>query len=159
MKKSVFVFVFLLSAVATAQDTIQVRMSVSQAREFCQRWFAALTRGEREVGESVESLLSEFYSEEIVLIDPNFPRPLVGKTAVAGYYRLILGNYPNWSFQIRGIYPTEKGFVLYYEGHVPGVVESFLGSDILEFDERGKITKLIEFYDRQPFIEASSGNK
>ena len=154
---SILVFsIFLnLDYSLAANEVIQVRMSKSEATEFCKVWFAALVRGDRPVESSVQALLAEFYSDDITLIDPNFPQPLLGKSAVAGYYRIILNSYPNWKFEIRDIYPTERGFVLYYEGHVPGVVEKFLGSDILEFDEKGKITKLIEFYDRQPFIEAA----
>jgi len=131
----------------------------AQAVEFCARWFPALVRGDRETRPAVADLVYGFYTPDAVMIDPNFSEPQIGRTALIRYYQAVLGQYPRWSFEIEEIFVTERGFVLHYLGHVPGVVESFRGVDILEFDpvslERPvaewKISKLVGVYDRTPF--------
>lgn len=129
-------------------------MELIQAQEFCQKWFAALVLGDGEVEEKLAHLMENFYAEGAVLIDPNFSEPQVGKVALKQYYRTVMTRYPNWEFEIEKIYPTDEGFVLHYQGKVPGLVEHFYGIDILEIDMSGKITKLVEGYDRTPFLRA-----
>lgn len=142
-------FLFVLCASISAPA-----MELEEAKAFCDRWFSALVLGDDKdkLEEKVASLLENFYDDDAVLIDPNFTEPQVGKAKIGNYYRTVMTNYPNWKFTIAKIYPVKEGFVLHYIGHVPGVVERFEGIDILEINAEGKITKLVEGYDRAPFL-------
>ncbi len=132
-------------------DHEEDRFTSEQAAQFIEKWFAALTLGEQSVEDAVSVLLAEYYTDETVLVDPNFDAPQKGLAILQSYYTSLFTKYPNWEFKVEKIYPTKEGLVLYYTGSVPGVVESFYGIDILEVNAEGKITKLIEGYDRSLF--------
>ncbi len=132
-------------------------VSKAKAEDFCKQWFPALVRGEQNTDEVVKNLLRDFYTEDSVLIDPNFSKQLTTYQERFNYYFAVLDKYPNWKFEIIDIFPTETGFILHYQGSVPELVPFFRGVDIIdltEVDGKLKIKKLVGVYDRTPFIEA-----
>lgn len=147
MKLALLVLVLVSTVQAKAPSTL------AECTEFTKRWFQALSLGTRDLDTAITDLLDTYYDDEATLIDPNFKTPQKGRKAVEAYYRAVMAKYPNWAFKIAKIYPTAEGFVLHYEGSVPGVVDAFYGIDILEFNSDGKITKLVEGYDRTPFLK------
>ena len=144
------------------------KVTREEALAFCnQVWFPELALGPGLTPAQVEARLDRLltlYTPQAQLADPNnfdlFGKPILkGPEEIRKYYRAVLTHYPEWKFEIRAIYPTEKGFVLHYTGRNAPPVKEFEGVDILEI-ERGpagsgpeafKIEKLEEFYDRLPF--------
>jgi len=155
----------------SAQAFAGPRVTEAEALEFCNSvWFPKLVLGgtdltPSQVEEKLDQL-SQVYTPTAQLSDPNNKdlfgvATLKGTEAIRKYYRAVLTNYPEWKFEIRAIYPTDKGFVLHYTGRNAPPVAEFDGVDILEI-ERGeegtgpeafKIQKLEEFYDRLPFTK------
>ena len=135
-----------------------------EIERFClETWFPKLRIGhkpdEAELQASLTGLL-EMYTDDIEFVDPNnldhFGMPVLkGKDLVGKYYRSILANYHSWEFKILELHPTDKGFVLRYEGRNAPPVDSFEGVDIIEVVKTPngiKISKLIGYYDRKPFM-------
>ena len=142
----------------------EVLLNVEEAQKFClSTWFPRLRIGRvptpDELTQFVDNLL-KLYADDVELIDPNNKdifgvEVLKGKDKVRQYYEAVLRNYPKWSFSILGIYPTEKGFILRYEGKDAPPVERFEGVDIIELRKEGAswvISKLFGYYDRKPFL-------
>lgn len=156
---------FALSS-ANARQISSV-ITETNVRLFCEAWLPALVRGDRVTDAAAQTLVQTFYTPTIILIDPNFAEPQVGSEALFNYYRVVLGKYPHWSFQIEKIYLTEDGFILHYIGKVPGEVEFFRGVDIIDLDPQSlerepahwKIAKLIGIYDRTPFQRTASAEE
>lgn len=142
-------------------------LSIEEAKEFCLSvWFPRLRIGhlaqKEEVSQYVNKLL-ELYTDDVEIVDPN-AQDLVaadlirGKVQVKQYYEAVLGNYPVWNIKILAIYPTAQGFILRYEGLNAGPVKRFEGVDILELTKikgNWKIKRIMEYYDRVPFIETA----
>lgn len=139
-------------------------LSKQEAEEFCLKtWFPRLRLGHTpatgEIPKLVDKLL-ELYAEDVELVDPNAPEMVqadsfAGKAQVRKYYEAVLAAYPVWNFTILEIFPTEKGFVLRYEGRDAGPVKRFEGVDILELKKQKqgwRIAKLMGYYDRAPFM-------
>lgn len=138
-------------------------LSVQEAKSFClETWFPKLRFGQVLEGDELENRLDgllALYTDDIQFVDPNnmefFGKEILkGKPDVRNYYRAVLNQYPKWEFSIVEIFPTEKGFVLRYEGKNAPPVTKFEGVDILELrrtDSGWKISKLIGYYDRKPF--------
>lgn len=154
--------VFLVLSVLLDPAWAEEKVSVEAVQKFCQLWFPALVRGVQDPDIAADKLVRYFYTENAELLDPNFSEAQVGQTRVKSYYRTLMSKYPNWTFEVQKIYPTETGFVLYYVGHVPPLVESFRGVDIIEIEgldrpvTEWRISKLVGFYDRVPFQKRES---
>lgn len=143
--------VLALSSQGVAVEQIAVRQSTAAAKTFVQKWFPAWVGGKP----AAEKLL-EFYSDNVVYVDPNVPRGLKGKDELRPHFEAMLANFPDWAFEIVAIYPTEKGFVLNWKANIPlrngRTLKDFHGVDILEFDAKGKIQRHEDYYDIAPFL-------
>ncbi len=126
-------------------------LTEAEAKAFCDKWLPNFVGGEP----AVDKLLT-FYTENTYYEDPNVPEGLRGKAAVGGFLRVLLKKYPTWKFDIVGLYPTKKGFVLQYSGTIPvengKVIKNFRGIDIIELED-GKISRQLGYYDRHVFFE------
>lgn len=143
---------------------ISAQISADEAQKFClETWFPLLRIGHSPTPEELSifvSKLLELYTDDIEMVDPNnkdlFGTDVLrGKGQVRRYYEAVLRNYPMWLFSILGIYPTESGFILRYEGRNAPPVDRFEGVDIIELrrvDGTLKISKLFGYYDRKPFL-------
>ncbi len=121
----------------------------AQAREFVGRWFPAWVGG----AQSVEKLVS-FYAPDAVYADPNVAKGIKGTAQLRAFFTQMLGNNPNWKFEIVEVYPTEKGFILNWVAEIPWkdtLIKDYKGVDILEFNEDGLITKHEDYFDLSVF--------
>jgi hypothetical protein len=154
----------LASARSNAQDNL---ITKDEAQKFClEQWFLKLRVGHPPTREELRAFVTDLltvYTDDIEIIDPN-NREFFGKDVLKGkqdarrYYEAVLGNYPEWMFEILALYPTPEGFVLRYEGKNAGPVARFEGVDIIELRKEGgawKISKLMGYYDRKPFFPAA----
>jgi len=148
----------------TYADSVEnVLLSKEEALDFClNEWFPKLRMGhENPTPDQVRSKVSELlkvYTAGFEMIDPNnqdsFQTDIIKGEQVRAYYQAVLKTYPVWTFKILDIFPTQKGFILRYEGRDAPPVAKFEGVDIIDLekiDGKWKIAKLIGYYDRVPF--------
>lgn len=149
MKVFLFLILMLIS-ISNVGYALESTLTEAQALEFCQQWLPHWVGGEK----SVEKLLS-FYTDDTIYEDPNVPQGLKGKPALGEFLKVLLKKYPDWKFEIVGIFPTSKGFILQYQGTIPveggKVITNFRGVDIIDLED-GKIAKQQGFYDRHVFF-------
>lgn len=118
-------------------------MTPQQAREFAARWLPAWTGNDPEK-------LADFYSENVLYLDPGIPDGVKGKEKLLAYFRKLLAQNPKWVWtQIEGI-PMEDGFLNKWHAMVPvGEKElEFVGICFVQFDDKGLIRRNEVYFDR-----------
>lgn len=124
-------------------------MTYEEANQFCREWLQAWVGGK----DSAPKLLS-YYHPEAQLTDPNHKTPLKGHEELKPFFEAMLGNYPDWKFEIKSLYPIEDGFVFIYQTdirHLGKVFEGFRGIDVIRMKD-GLIIDHEGFYDRTPLV-------
>lgn len=159
VKRMLFGVVIGLALVtaATSRADAPMRVTKAEAREFVSRWFPAWVGG----AASVPRLVA-FYAPDAVYRDPNVPKSIQGHEALTRFFTVMLGNNPDWKFEVIEIYPTEKGFILNWKARIPlpdgRVLEDFRGVDVLELDRDGLIAKHEDYFDLSVFRGAAGGS-
>ena len=129
-------------------------LSVSEAREFAERWLPAWT------GNNPELLVS-FYSDDAFYLDPAIPRGVQGKPALLAYFRKLLAYNPNWVWkQIEGI-PMEGGFVNKWSARIPvgEKVLEVVGVCFVQLGADGKIRRNEVYFDRAQLLAETESSK
>jgi hypothetical protein len=123
-------------------------LSRAQAAEFAERWLPAWT------GNEPERLIS-FYAPDAFYSDPAVPDGLRGREAILGYFRVLLGRFPDWQWRQTDATPMEGGFLNHWAASVP------VGSRSVEI--RGVCTVVLDgdliarnevFFDRTELLAA-----
>jgi len=118
-------------------------MNAHQAKEFASHWLPAWT------GNNPEKL-ADFYSQDIVYLDPGIPNGVKGKKKLLAYFRKLLAQNPKWVWtQIEGI-PMEDGFLNKWHAMIPvGEKElEFVGVCFVQFNGNGLIRRNEVYFDR-----------
>lgn len=147
---SIALLLLFVSVLGRAEVDPPAKFTKSQAREFVQKWFQAWVGG----AASVPKLLA-FYAENATYVDPNVPAGIQGTAELRAFFTKMLGGNPDWKFEIVEVYPTPKGLILNWKARIPlktKVLENFKGVDILEFDEKGLISRHEDYFDLHPFL-------
>jgi steroid delta-isomerase-like uncharacterized protein len=129
-------------------------LSVSEAREFAERWLPAWT------GNNPELLVS-FYSDDAFYLDPAIPQGIHGKPALLSYFRTLLAHNPNWVWrQIEGI-PMEGGFVNKWSARIPvgEKVLEVVGVCFVQLGADGKIRRNEVYFDRAQLLAEIESSK
>lgn len=122
-------------------------MSAAQAREFAAQWLPAWTGNRPEV-------LADFYSDDVLYLDPGVPQGLRGKPALLAYFRKLLAYNPDWVWtQIEAI-PMEHGFLNKWRARIPVGTQALdiVGACLVQFDEAGKIRRNEVYFDRSELL-------
>jgi hypothetical protein len=117
-------------------------MTKEQAREFALRWLPAWT------GNNPEKL-ADYYSDDVVYLDPTVPQGLGGKDALLKYFRKLLAFNPDWVWtQIEPI-PMEDGFLNKWHAKIPigsRTIEC-VGVCFVQFNDKGLIRRNEVYFD------------
>lgn len=147
--KAFFSCLFLTCALTLSATDIKVYKSEADIKHWIDNtWYPAWVGGEP----SVDRLLMPLFAPGGVYVDPNVPNGKTGD-ALREFFKVMLGNNPNWKFETQAIYPTASGFVLHWVGKVPveDRVITLRGVDIFKFNDAGLIVHLEEFFDLSVF--------
>jgi hypothetical protein len=123
--------------------------SEAQAKEFTARWLPAWTGNDPE-------RLASFYADEAIYSDPAVPDGIRGRPEIVGYFRRLLGRYPDWVWTNTAVRPLYGGFLNYWHAVIPdrGRVVECDGVCTVVF--AGELIGRNEvFFDRTPLL---SGN-
>ena len=96
-------------------------LNEQQAREFAEVWLPAWTGNQPEK-------LADFYTDDAFYLDPSIPEGVQGREAIVGYFKVLLGNNPEWIWTHRGSIPMKDGFVNKWHASIP------VGPKTLEID-------------------------
>lgn len=124
-------------------------MSREDARAFAERWLPAWTGNDPE-------LLTSFYSDDVLYLDPAMPEGVRGKAALLAYFRKLLSHNPEWVWtQIEGI-PMEGGFLNKWRATIPVGPRTLeiVGVCSVQFDGAGKIRRNEVYFDRAQLVHA-----
>ena len=130
-------------------EEVQEMMTKEEAREFASRWLPAWTGNEPEK-------LADFYSDDVLYLDPVIPKGVHGKGQLIAYFRKLLAQNPDWVWtQIEPI-PMEGGFLNKWLAKIPvgDKVLEFIGVCFVQFDEAGKIKRNEVYFDRTDLVSA-----
>jgi hypothetical protein len=117
-------------------------MTREQARDFASRWLPAWT------GNNPEKL-ANYYSDDVVYLDPTVPQGLGGKDALLKYFRKLLAFNPDWVWtQIEPI-PMEDGFLNKWHAKIPVGAKTIecVGVCFVQFNDHGLIRRNEVYFD------------
>ena len=103
-------------------------MTKEQAREFASKWLPAWTGNDPEK-------LADFYSDDVLYLDPGIPKGVRGKNELLSYLRKLLSQNPNWVW-------TQIG---------PKVIEC-IGVCLVQFNSQGLIRRNEVYFDRTELV-------
>ncbi len=118
-------------------------LTIKEAREFAARWLPAWTGNNPE-------LLTSFYSDDAVYLDPGIPDGVQGKAALIEYFRKLLAYNPDWVWEQIEAFPMEGGFLNKWLARIPvgDKVLEIVGVCLVQLDESGKIRRNEVYFDR-----------
>ncbi len=122
-------------------------MTVSEAREFAEKWLPAWTGNNPE-------LLASFYSEDAFYLDPGVPSGVKGKAALLAYFKKLLAYNPEWTWtHVEGI-PMEDGFLNKWRATIPvgPATMEIVGVCFVQLNEAGKIRRNEVYFDRAQLL-------
>lgn len=122
-------------------------MTEEQAREFASKWLPAWT------GNNPEKLVN-FYSDDVLYLDPGIPEGVRGKDELLLYFRKLLAQNPNWVWtQIEPI-PMKGGFLNKWLAKIPvgSKIIECIGVCLVQFNDQGLIRRNEVYFDRTELI-------
>jgi hypothetical protein len=122
-------------------------MTVTEARQFAEKWLPAWTGNNPE-------LLAGFYSEDACYLDPGVPEGVKGKAALRAYFSKLLAYNPNWTWShIEGI-PMQDGFLNKWKAVIPvgSATLEITGVCLVQLNDAGKIRRNEVYFDRAQLL-------
>jgi hypothetical protein len=122
-------------------------MTRQQAKDFAASWLPAWTGNEPQ-------RLADFYSDDVLYLDPGIPDGVKGKEDLVKYFQKLLAQNPKWVWtQIEGI-PLEDGFLNKWHASIPvgSKAVDCVGVCFVQFDDQGKIRRNEVYFDRTALI-------
>ena len=137
----------LVILVLIKEEDANKMMTKEQAREFASKWLPAWTGNDPEK-------LADFYSDDVLYLDPGIPKGVRGKHELSSYFRKLLSQNPNWVWtQIEPI-PMEGGFLNKWLAKIPvgpKVIEC-IGVCLVQFNSQGLIRRNEVYFDRTELV-------
>ena len=124
-------------------------LSKQESVEFTERWLPAWTGNDPE-------RLASFYAEDCFYSDPAVPDGLEGREALTGYFRVLLGRFPDWVWTNTDAVPLEDGFLNFWHATIPLEQELTLECDgVCTVQLRdGLIARNLVYFDRSELLAA-----
>lgn len=122
-------------------------MTQDEAKEFASRWLPAWTGNDPEK-------LADFYSDDVLYLDPGIPGGVRGKEKLLAYFIKLLAANPKWIWtQIEAI-PMEGGFLNKWHAAIPIGEKTLeiIGVCFVQFNEKGLIRRNEVYFDRTELI-------
>ena len=122
-------------------------LTAIETKQFAAKWLPAWSGNNPE-------LLTNFYSEDALYLDPGIPGGVKGKPQLLAYFRKLLANNPNWVWsQIEGI-PLEDGFLNRWLAKIPvgPVTLEITGVCLVQLNQAGKIRRNEVYFDRTQLL-------
>jgi hypothetical protein len=118
-------------------------MTEAEAQAFAIEWIAAWN------SHDLERILTH-YAEDISVTSPLIARVLgtnqdtvTGKLALRAYWGPALARFPELNFKLFAALPGTRSVVIYYQS-----VLSLVGAEFMEFDDEGRVRRVVAHYTR-----------
>lgn len=113
---------------------------------FCKDWLSAWTG-------NTPSELIKYYDENAYYRDPANKHALKGHKEILPYFRKLLASNPNWKWEEKEFFPTNKGFIIKWKARIPVGKEEVIeyGMDIVEM-KKEKIVRNEVYFDRTKLL-------
>lgn len=127
-------------------------LTAREARDYAALWLPAWTGNN-------PAELAAYYSEDCFYEDAGIPGGAHGKRELLRYFRKLLAQNPDWTWEQLEAIPMEGGFLNKWRAQIPVGDETIVcvGVCFAQLDEDGRIRRNEVFFDRSELLAAIVG--